>query len=121
MIFKIIHNHRIVKPCVSNQTMSERRGPSDVSYVCVRWFCCPYSVRPWCRPLPRRWSVYTARHYGQEPVRSFYRRPVSRCKALTGNLQNSFERLKAEGDKTSADVLIAVNAGDLWHAAQAGC
>jgi iron(III) transport system substrate-binding protein len=31
-----------------------------------------------------------------------------------------FERLQAEGDKTPADVLISVDAGDLWHAAQAG-
>ena len=31
-----------------------------------------------------------------------------------------FERLKAEGDKTPADVLITVDAGNLWNAARAG-
>ena len=31
-----------------------------------------------------------------------------------------FERLKAEGDRTPADVLISVDAGHLWNAARAG-
>ncbi len=30
------------------------------------------------------------------------------------------ERLKAEGDRTPADVLLTVDAGNLWHAAEAG-
>ena len=31
-----------------------------------------------------------------------------------------FERLKAEGDRTPADVLLTVDAGNLWNAARAG-
>jgi ABC-type Fe3+ transport system substrate-binding protein len=31
-----------------------------------------------------------------------------------------FERLKAEGDRTSADILLTVDAGNLWNAARAG-
>ena len=41
--------------------------------------------------------------------------------SFDGSPSELFERLRAEGDKTPADVLIAVNAGDLWNAAQAGC
>ena len=65
--------------------------------------------------------VYTARHYGQEPVfEAFTKQTGITMQSFDGNPAELFERLKAEGDKTSADVLIAVNAGDLWHAAQTG-
>ena len=40
--------------------------------------------------------------------------------SFDGSPAELFERLKAEGDKTPADVLISVDAGDLWNAAQAG-
>ena len=40
--------------------------------------------------------------------------------SFDGSPSELFERLRAEGDKTPADVLISVNAGDLWNAAQAG-
>jgi iron(III) transport system substrate-binding protein len=65
--------------------------------------------------------VYTARHYGQEPVfEAFTKQTGITMQSFDGSPSELFERLQAEGDKTPADVLIAVNAGDLWHAAQAG-
>src|SRR5438093_11267803 len=65
--------------------------------------------------------VYTARHYGQEPVfEVFTRQSGIEIQSFDGNPSELFERLQAEGDKTPADVLISVDAGDLWNVAQAG-
>ncbi len=66
--------------------------------------------------------VYSARaHYGQEPAfEAFTKETGIVIKSFGGNPGELFERLKAEGDQTPADVLISVDAGDLWNAAQAG-
>ena len=65
--------------------------------------------------------VYTARHYGQEPVfEAFTKQTGIDMQNFDGSPSELFERLQAEGDKTPADVLISVDAGDLWNAAQAG-
>jgi|RhiMethySRZTD1v2_1073278.scaffolds.fasta_scaffold22278_2 iron(III) transport system substrate-binding protein len=65
--------------------------------------------------------VYTARHYGQEPVfEAFTKQTGIEIQSFDGSPSELFERLRAEGDKTPADVLISVDAGDLWNATQAG-
>jgi iron(III) transport system substrate-binding protein len=66
--------------------------------------------------------VYSARsHYGQEPAfEAFTKQTGIEIKSFGGNASELFERLRAEGDKTPADVLISVDAGNLWNAAQAG-
>jgi iron(III) transport system substrate-binding protein len=65
--------------------------------------------------------VYSARHYGQEPaLEAFTRKTGIQVKMLTGNTGELFERLKAEGDRTPADVLLTVDAGNLWNAARTG-
>jgi iron(III) transport system substrate-binding protein len=65
--------------------------------------------------------IYTARHYGQEPVfEAFTKQTGITLQSFDGSPPELFERLQAEGDKTPADVLISVDAGDLWNAAQAG-
>ena len=65
--------------------------------------------------------VYSARHYGQEAAfEAFTRKTGIQVKMLTGNTGELFERLKAEGDRTPADVLLTVDAGNLWNAARAG-
>jgi iron(III) transport system substrate-binding protein len=67
--------------------------------------------------------VYSARssQYGTEPVfDAFTKKTGIQVKTFGGNTSELFERLKAEGDKTPADVLITVDAGNLWHAAGAG-
>ena len=65
--------------------------------------------------------VYSARHYGQEAAfEAFIRKTGIQVKMLTGNTGELFERLKAEGDRTPADVLLTVDAGNLWNAARAG-
>jgi iron(III) transport system substrate-binding protein len=66
--------------------------------------------------------VYSARsHYGQEPaMEAFTRKTGIQVRSFGGEAGPLFERLKAEGDKTPADVLISVDAGNLWNAARAG-
>jgi iron(III) transport system substrate-binding protein len=65
--------------------------------------------------------VYTARHYGQEPaIEAFTKKTGIQVKLLAGSTGELFERLKAEGDKTPADILLTVDAGNLWNAARAG-
>jgi len=65
--------------------------------------------------------VYSARHYGQEAAfEAFTRKTGIQVRMLTGNTGELFERLKAEGDRTPADVLLTVDAGNLWNAARAG-
>jgi len=65
--------------------------------------------------------IYSARHYGQEPAfDAFTKQTGISVKIFDGSPPELFERLQAEGDKTPADVLLSVDAGDLWNAAQAG-
>ena len=65
--------------------------------------------------------VYSARHYGQEPAfEAFTKQTGIAVKVLTGDAGPLFERLKAEGDRSPADVLLTVDAGNLWNAARAG-
>jgi iron(III) transport system substrate-binding protein len=65
--------------------------------------------------------VYTARHYGQEPAfDAFTKQTGIQLRVLTGEAGPLFERLKAEGDRSPADVLLTVDAGNLWNAARAG-
>jgi iron(III) transport system substrate-binding protein len=76
------------------------------------------------RPVPAGPAevvVYSARHYGQEPAfQAFTKKTGIEVKTLSGSTGEMFERLKAEGDKTPADVLLTVDAGNLWNAARAG-
>jgi iron(III) transport system substrate-binding protein len=66
--------------------------------------------------------VYSARsHYGSEPaIEAFTKRTRIRVKIFGGNSSELYERLRAEGDKSPADVLLTVDAGNLWNAARAG-
>jgi iron(III) transport system substrate-binding protein len=65
--------------------------------------------------------IYSARHYGQEPAfEAFTKKTGIQIKMLNGDAGQIFERLKAEGDKTPADLLLTVDAGNLWNAARAG-
>lgn len=65
--------------------------------------------------------VYSARHYGQEPAfDAFTKQTGIAVRVLTGDAGPLFERLKAEGDRSPADVLLTVDAGNLWNAARAG-
>src|SRR5437867_13116671 len=65
--------------------------------------------------------IYSARHYGQEPAfDAFTKKTGIQIKMLNGDAGQMFERLRAEGDKTPADLLLTVDAGNLWNAVRAG-
>jgi iron(III) transport system substrate-binding protein len=65
--------------------------------------------------------VYSARHYGGEPAfDAFTKRTGIALRIFNGSSPELFERLRAEGERTSADVLISVDAGNLWNAGRAG-
>ena len=65
--------------------------------------------------------IYSARHYGNEPAfEAFTKKTGIALKTFNASSAELFERLKAEGDRTPADVLISVDAGNLWNAARAG-
>ncbi len=67
-------------------------------------------------------NVYSSRsHYGSEKVfEAFTRETGIKVNIFGGNNNEVFERLKAEGANTKADVLVTVDAGNLWNAARAG-
>jgi iron(III) transport system substrate-binding protein len=65
--------------------------------------------------------VYSSRHYGNEAAfEAFRQRTGISLRILNASDAQLFERLKAEGDRTPADVLITVDAGNLWKAGRAG-
>src|SRR6188474_2918917 len=67
--------------------------------------------------------VYSARSSQYRPelvFDAFTKKTGIQVKTFGGNTSELFERLKAEGDKTPADVLITVDAGNLWNAGRAG-
>ena len=65
--------------------------------------------------------LYTARHYGQEKAfEAFTEKTGITIKTLNGDAGQMFERLRAEGDRSPADVFFTVDAGNLWNAARAG-
>ncbi|CAN5681892.1 Fe(3+) ABC transporter substrate-binding protein [soil metagenome] len=67
-------------------------------------------------------TVYSSRsHYGAESVfDSFTRATGIKVQFFDGNNNEVLERLKAEGGRTNADVLLTVDAGNLWSAADQG-
>jgi iron(III) transport system substrate-binding protein len=66
--------------------------------------------------------IYSARsHYGEEePFRDFAERTGIDLRLRGGSASELYERLRSEGDDTPADVLITVDAANLWRAKQAG-
>lgn len=67
-------------------------------------------------------TVYTARsHYGEEkPFETFASDEGTDLTLFGGSASELFERLQSEGDNTKADVLITVDAANLWRAEDAG-
>jgi iron(III) transport system substrate-binding protein len=66
-------------------------------------------------------NLYTSRHYGVEPVFAEFTKATGiQVRFTTGADAVLRERIRAEGRHTPADVYMAVDAGNLWLAAQAG-
>jgi len=51
---------------------------------------------------------------------AFTKKTGIQVKMFNGSTGELFERLKAEGERSPADVLLTVDAGNLWNAARAG-
>jgi iron(III) transport system substrate-binding protein len=66
--------------------------------------------------------IYSARsHYGEEePFQRFAKETGTDLRLRGGDASELYERLKTEGKDTPADVLITVDAANLWRAQQAG-
>ena len=66
--------------------------------------------------------VYSARkeHLVKALFDDYEKETGVKIKYLTGKAAALMQRLKAEGKNTPADLLITVDAGNLWHAAQEG-
>lgn len=67
-------------------------------------------------------NVYSARHYGalEKPFTEFTEKTGIEVRLSQGTPQQLLERLRAEGDRTPADVFLAIDAGVLALAAQEG-
>src|SRR5215212_5501659 len=60
-------------------------------------------------------------HYGEEePFERFAKDTGTDLRLRGGDASELYERLKTEGDNTPADVLITVDAANLWRAKEAG-
>jgi iron(III) transport system substrate-binding protein len=66
--------------------------------------------------------LYSARsHYGEEkPFEDFAKRTSTDLTIRGGDASELYERLRSEGSNTPADVLITVDAANLWRAQDAG-
>jgi iron(III) transport system substrate-binding protein len=66
--------------------------------------------------------IYSARsHYGEEqPFEEFAERTGTDIRIRGGTASELYERLRSEGEDTPADVLITVDAANLWRAKDAG-
>jgi iron(III) transport system substrate-binding protein len=66
--------------------------------------------------------VYSARsHYGEEkPFETFGTAEDVETRIFGGEAPELYERLRSEGDETDADVLVTVDAANLWRAERAG-
>jgi iron(III) transport system substrate-binding protein len=67
-------------------------------------------------------DIYSARsHYGEEqPFEDFAAETGTDLSLRGGSATELYERIRAEGEDTPADVLITVDAANLWRATEAG-
>ncbi len=66
--------------------------------------------------------VYTARkeHLIKDLFEKYERERGVKIKYITGKAAVLLQRILSEGDTTNADILLTVDAGNLWHAAEQG-
>jgi iron(III) transport system substrate-binding protein len=80
------------------------------------------AVFPGCAPAPSDLVIYTARN--EEHVQALFDKYTAdtgqKVQLINDDAGPLIQRLAAEGNNSPADVLITVDAGMLWHAAQLG-
>ncbi len=67
-------------------------------------------------------NLYSARHYNtdQELYKTFTRQTGIKVNLVEGKANELIERIKSEGRNSKADILLTVDAGNLWLAQQQG-
>jgi len=67
-------------------------------------------------------NVYSARHYDADRLlyNAFTEATGVEVRVLPANAEQLLERLRAEGDATEADLVVAADAGNLWRIKDAG-
>lgn len=67
-------------------------------------------------------TIYTARsHYGDErPFETYAANSGTDLNLFGGSAPELYERLRSEADQTEADLLVTVDAANLWRAEEAG-
>ncbi len=67
-------------------------------------------------------NVYSARHYDSDKrlYEAFEQSTGIAVRVLPANAEQILERLRAEGDATEADLIVAADAGNLWRLQDAG-
>lgn len=67
-------------------------------------------------------NIYSARHYpaDEQLFDLFTKETGIRVNIIQGSAEELMERLRLEGDASPADILITVDAGNLWRAKEAG-
>jgi iron(III) transport system substrate-binding protein len=101
-----------------SRSVAHRAAVVGVTAAAICFALSPVAARPL---LAAEVVVYSARHDGQEAAfEAFTRKTGIQVKVFPGNTGELFERLRAEEARTPADVLLTVDAGNLWNAAQAG-
>jgi iron(III) transport system substrate-binding protein len=67
-------------------------------------------------------NVYSARHYDADRrlYNAFQEATGVRVRTLQANAEQLLERLRAEGEATEADLVVAADAGNLWRIKDAG-
>ncbi|WP_083624739.1 Fe(3+) ABC transporter substrate-binding protein [Planktothrix serta] len=71
---------------------------------------------------PQVLNVYSARHYDSDNqiYQSFTNKTGIKVNIVEGKAEELVERIKSEGANSPADILITVDAGNLWRAQQQG-
>jgi iron(III) transport system substrate-binding protein len=74
------------------------------------------------RSAERVLNLYSARHYGSDSAiyESFTKKTGIKVNLVESPGDKLIERIKSEGVNSPADVIITVDAGNLWRAQQAG-
>lgn len=67
-------------------------------------------------------NIYSARHYDADRLlyNAFEEATGIAVRVLPANAEQLLERLRAEGDATEADLVVAADAGNLWRIKDAG-
>ncbi len=85
-------------------------------------YLCSFFLLVWSVVSAQEVNVYSARHYDSdtELFNTFTETTGIKVNVIEAKAEELIERVKSEGQSSPADVIITVDAGNLWRAEQAG-